>query len=399
MAFILYNFINPMRQHQDVDFWIKWSLQLKEFGLRNIYLGSTNYLPLYLYVLWIYTKLQGTAENIISNIHHLKGFVLIFDFLAATLIVSLVKDVSKRGFYFMLLVLNPIFTYNSFLWGQIDAIHSFFLLAAVVAAATGRTLWVFPLYILALNFKLHSIIFLPVVLVLLIPYLKDNSGRKKIFLGLLFAAMLQVAIILPFWSVGHLPRLVNVIFGSVDHYPKLSLDAHNIWYWLVNTDPSLTYDFIQLGPLTAKHWGLLLFFLLSAFLLLPLFIYNIRSLIRKEAALDKDQMLDIALLTGALVNMNFFFFCTQMHERYSHISMIFTAAFCMRNQKWISLILYFSAYILNHEKVFHYLAWTNYQTLIFQPKFISIIWAVFMMVMYIELYKKAVSGKILQKQY
>ena len=394
MAFVLYNFINPMRQHQDVDFWIKWCLQLKQFGLRNVYLGSTNYLPLYLYVLWMYTKLQGTAENIIGNIHHLKGFVLVFDFLAAGLIVSLVKDITKRGFYFMLLVLNPIFTYNSFLWGQIDAIHSFFLLAATVAAATKRVSWVFPLFVIALNFKLHSIIFLPLLAVLLIPYLNESVYRRKIILGLLISLFLQMAIILPFWSVGHLPRLINVIFGSVDHYPKLSLDAHNIWYWLVDTDPAITHDFIQLGPMTAKQWGLLLFFISSTILLLPVAVVNVKDLLRGESASNRHHIIDVALLTGAMVNMNFFFFCTQMHERYCHLSMIFTAAFCLRNRRWVWLILYFSAYILSQEKVFHYLAWTNYQTFIFQPRFISVIWAAFMLGMYAEIYKRLFSGRV-----
>lgn len=384
LTYIMYLFVLPKEMHADKWFWINWTKYMSEHGLRNVYSGPTDYLPLFHYVLWIYTKAQGSVENVVSNIYILKGISLIMDFLGAGLVVYLVKDVSKKWFYFFLLILNPLFIYNSYLWGQVDAYHSFFLLAACVAAVRGRIIWMMIAYLIAINFKLHSIVYLPVLGLLLLPWLNQKEIWKKLLTGLAIIVVIQCMIVYPFWSVGDLPKLINVVFQSVDHYPKLSLNAFNIWYWAVDEDPELVFDTIQFAGIAAKTWGFIFFFSASFVLLFPLLILNIRQLLKKVNISWSDQYLDIILLTGALVTMNFFFFCTQMHERYCHVSMIFTCAYCFRNQKWHWLGLYFFAYFLNMERVFPYLAWSNYKTLIFQPRFISVIWAIFMLGFYKE---------------
>jgi Gpi18-like mannosyltransferase len=388
LVYFMYIFILPKQSFEsDMWCWINWSIFIRENGLGAAYSGPTNYPPLFQYVLWAFAAIQGSNEAIVSNIYVLKAFPLIFDFLGAWMVIKLINREDMRWFYFFLLVLNPILIYNTLLWGQVDAVHSFFLLIGTVAAARGNILsagiWLF----LAINFKLQSVVYVPVIGLLLLPELVKRANILKIAYTLIILGFLQALVILPFWIQGEMHNLFRVVFGAVDYYPVISANAYNMWYWIVAGDVYAIKDNLILSGITAKSWGLILFGISSLILLFPLFYKILAHWFKGKLLPDKQQYLDIALIMGALVTMNLFFFATQMHERYSHIALLFTCAYALRHSKWLIFSLFFTAYFLNMEAVYRYLDWENYRTFIYEPGFVAAIYFLYMVLMYIDLYK------------
>jgi len=56
-------------------------------------------------------------------------------------------------------------------------------------------------------------------------------------------------------------------------------------------------------------------------------------------------------LTAALIGLIFFFFNTQMHERYSHYAFIFITVYAFSKRHYIPYILFSIAYLLNLDAV------------------------------------------------
>src|SRR5688572_26475874 len=91
----------------DIEFWISWAGYIFEHGLANVYqLEINNYNPLYHYILYLYGVLAGSMHNILHYIHYLKAFALVFDFAAAIIAASLIRNKQKRFMLSLLLLFN-----------------------------------------------------------------------------------------------------------------------------------------------------------------------------------------------------------------------------------------------------------------------------------------------------
>jgi len=77
------------------------------------------------------------------------------------------------------------------------------------------------------------------------------------------------------------------------------------------------------------------------------------------------------MLSGAVVALAFFFFNTQMHERYSHPALLFTAAYCFLTLRYVPFVLLSVAYFLSLENILRYMDLPTYGTLIFDTRFIA----------------------------
>ena len=343
-------------------------------------------MPLFQYFFWIFGCLQGSVKAIEENIYIIKAFPLIFDILGAWIICKRMANDEKRNIYFLLLLINPIFLYNSLLWGQVDAVHSFFILISCLFAIQGKIFNAIISFLIAINFKLQAIVYLPLIGLFLLPYLLDRKNISTLLTTLFSVVVLQLVIILPFWLNGGIKQLTSTVLGSFDSYGTLSANAFNIWQWIANDNTYHMMDDKIYWGLTAKFWGRILFYAFSIVLLLPLLLYQLNRVIGKAKVLGPDKLMDIGLIAGALVNMNLFFFCTGMHERYSHPTMLFTCAYAIKNKKWYLMILFLVAYFLNMEDVLRYLQWENYNTLIYDPRFVAALFFIFMSLMYKDLY-------------
>ena len=256
----------------------------------------------------------------------------------------------------MPVALNLALWYNTLLWGQYDAIPLFFVTAAIALAFTPHAGWALPCMLLAVFSKLQMAIFVPPLLVLLAT---THPLRRLVRVPYLTSlVVLPILIWLPFITKGHFTEaFLTPWTRGVDFYPNLSLHAYNLWYIITPGDPYSTSDKILMGGLSAKTWGLALFCTLSGLLIWKLFML-MRSRPRSSSPLHSSSLppyssLPFYLLTLALINFFFFFFCTQMHERYIHPAVWFASGAYMLTGRWWSMAVLSVAYVCNMEGVSH----------------------------------------------
>lgn len=392
--YVAYVFTMHKWGHQgDMMFWLNWSRYIYEHGFSNIYDNKEcNYLPAYLYVLWGHVKLQGNAIDIGDNLYTIKFFTLIFDFATAILAVRFVKNIEDKSFYFLLLMFNIAFIYNTVFWGQVDAIFTFFGFAALIFAIEQRVIWSILFAVIALNFKLQAIVFLPIIGLLLLPHFFFKNGIKKIITGLMLAIVFQIFILMPFILSGKLYQVGSVITNSVGFYPYPTVGAFNAWsLFLPNVSIEGMYelnDNTLVGFLSYKTIGQLLFLLSIIIAILPFCIYLWKKYIQHQIVYFP---LKNIFIIAALTALNFYFFNTEMHERYAHPAIISLAAYAFISKKFYPLLLGSLAYFLNMERICWYLNLHNdtYMSgLIFKPRLIAGLYLILIFALYILLYRK-----------
>jgi len=367
--------------------WQKWAEYSFSNGISNIYNSGTDYLPLYHYVLYIYAKLQGNIDAINNNIYDLKMVSIFFEFASSLILFKILKDHSgnfyKSILFSLFYLLNISVLYNSLIWGQIDGIMTFFVFSSIYFAYKKKIVLACSLYLLAINLKLQSIIFIPLIFILIFPLICKKENLKKLLLTLLWIIIFQIIIVSPFIFNEGLTKLWKVIFTSVDRYPVVSMNAYNMWYILLDGDLMKVLDSDKFIGISYKNWGLILFFISGFFALIPIFIQSVKIVLNKE---QKEISLKNIFIVGALIPLLFFFFNTQMHERYSHPMLVFLAGYAIIFKRPIPYILGSIAYFLNMDKVFGFFKF-NYGTFMFRGDFIAVIFLLVIVFLFIDLYK------------
>lgn len=370
----------------DMECWANWAWYIKQNGLGNIYFSGTDYPPLYHYFLTFFASLKGNEISIRGNIYELKYITLLFEFISIFLLFKFINK-EDRIFFFIFIMLNPAFFYNNIMWGQVDGILSCLLLGCFLLLINRKNTLGLLLYVLALNFKLQSIIYFPLIFFILLYNIADFKGLKYSLFVLLSIATLQLTIITPFIYSGSTSQLLDVIINSVDKYPVTSMNAYNCWFWFFDEHPIGVFDTGTFLHITYKSWGLLFFFVSSVLALLPLFLICISNLFEKNIGAIKN--LNVVFASAALVSVLFFFFNTQMHERYSHYALIFLAGYFAVTKNYFPFLLASCAYFLNMEDVLWALNFPNYDIVILNPVFISVIYCNLIIVLYYLIYKNS----------
>ncbi|OON68969.1 hypothetical protein B0919_09645 [Hymenobacter sp. CRA2] len=342
----------------DVWCWTVWAHYIHEHGLANVYeLDLNNYNPLYHYVLWAYVKLAGSAAAIEHYRHYLKAATVVFDLAGAWLVVTYAPHWRRRPYLLLALLLNPGYLYNTLVWEQMDAIWTFFVLAAVTLALRGRLVLSGLLYVLALNTKLQAIVFLPPLLLLWLP-VAARVPRRRLVEVVLVAALLQGLLLAPFvLGARHspLPRILQINFDSAGYFPYITMMAYNVWVLLMQKAAlqGTSDELIKLG-LSYRHWGVLAFCGAAALALLPLLGLSWRRLRSRTSWQPAD--MPVVLLALALVPLVFCYFNTEMHERYWHSGVVLLAAYAVRTGRYAAYVAASLAYLLNMESVLGYAA-------------------------------------------
>lgn len=394
MFYVAFVFLMHKWGHQgDMEFWIDWSKYIFNYGFVHVYDNKNcNYLPLYLYVLRFHTVIQGNLQDIQDNMYTIKYYTIIFDIIGAYLAVWFVKDEFKKLFYFVLLMLNVAYFYNTALWAQVDAIFTCFGFCAIILALEKKTVLSALSLLIALNFKLQALVFIPIVGLILLPQLISKEGIKKIVIAALIGFVIQLLILWPFISNDRMYQVMNVITGSVDKYPYPAVGAFNLWSLLLfNRTIEGMYDItdkVKFGFLTYKQIGSLLFFLGTIIAVFPLMQHLYKKYIKKEIT---SFPLSTIFLIAALIAFNFYFLNTQMHERYFHPAMISLAAYAFYSGRFFPFILGSVAYLINLERVCWYLAMHNdtyMKSFWMDQRFVAFLYLILMLFMYYLLYAK-----------
>ncbi|MCR5888778.1 hypothetical protein LRS06_13570 [Hymenobacter sp. J193] len=380
----------------DVDCWTRWATFIYENGLPNVYeLPDNNYNPFYHYVLWLYGKMMGSTGKIFHFRHYLKAFTLLFDFAGAILVSRFVAGAERRFILSLLLLFNIGYLYNTLVWEQVDAIFTFFALAAVVAALRRRTIASTLLYVLALNAKTQAIIFLPLLLLLWLPQWL-STGRRQVLPALGAAAGLQALLLFPFLVLARQdawPHIVNLNLHAADMYPFITMNAYNLW---VLIHPDGPFHFVSdwhdttvgAAGLTYRQWGMVCFMAALAIGLVPVALLSVRTFLSRQLpASSREQA--IIFLTGTLIPLLFTYFNTQMHERYWHSALLFLAAYSFLTRRYVLFVLLSFTYFLQLETMLHFLQLKNYKILFFHPWFLTGMFTLIMVGAYVSLYRLA----------
>ncbi len=375
-------FVLPDAGH-DKYFWITWTQDILNNGLGNVYQDeNVNNQPLILFMLKVFSLFQRNADSVgLVSVNWLKALVLPFDFLTLAVVIHILKRTGKPMMGFFVFFLNPAFWCNTVIWGQVDTIHTFFALAALVYAERGHWKWALVLMLVAVNFKLQAIIFFPLVAILCLPFIREK-GWKYLGIHLLAIIGIQALILLPFAISGTLFETIQALATrSVDKYPTLSRNAYNIWHYFVN-DPFNFPDSHTVFHVPLKYWGMTLFFTASAMVMLPLFLAVNNGAFEN---LKRNERLGTIFQVAALVTLAFFLFNTQMHERYVHPALLFSGLFMLLTKRPIVYMLVSIGYLLNMEAVMKYLRYfdslvgvnfNHTEWLIFWPEFIATLFLV-----------------------
>jgi len=378
LLFITYYALMPAGGHwSDMGLWRFWALHIYDHGLGQVYQSGTDYPPIYHYFLWIYTELQGTRLAVENHIGSLKYMTLVFDFVAGAYLVRLLRarvgSATERLALSLLFFLNIAYFYNTVIWGQVDGILACFIIASVYYAHQKRIVPALLFIVLATSFKIQAIVFLPLVGLMLVPVVIEKFSWRRLVIWICSVAVFQSVILLPFWLAGDLNLVFKVIFGSAERYPVVSMNAYNYWYWFFD-EPMMTSD------KGIRSIGLAFFFGLSAVALLPVVRNVYFRIARKEnSGTDLQQL----LLAGALCGLIFFFFNTQMHERYSHPAILLLAGYALLSGRFIGYLLVSIAYFLNMDGVLRHFdaAWLPYD-----PRAVAIIYLAAIVWLFAELY-------------
>jgi Gpi18-like mannosyltransferase len=384
--FLVYIFFLPTTGFElDIFCWREWTKFIFNNGLQNAYKSGTDYMPLMQYFMYGFGLIQGSIQNIESNINQIKIIPIAFDFLGGFILLKILQKKipsSKNRFYNSLFFfLNIAIFYNAIFWGQVDGVLSTLIFASIYFSIEKKIYLSYLFLVLAINFKLQAIIFIPVIILLTLPEVIRTKSKIIIILG--FIIGLQLIILLPFILNKDLPLIISVIHQSFSKYPVISMNSAGIWNFFVAGDLSHKPDSMLFLGLKLKTWGLAMFFVSSLFALLPLIKVCLNQVTNKHSY--NVSLNDILIICG-LIPMLFCFLNTQMHERYLHPALIFLVTYSILSRNFLPTILVCLAYTLNLEHAIQVLHLKTYGTLPFSRIFLAILYLISILLLFEKLY-------------
>ena len=219
----------------DIGTFKAWSHHLAERGPAAFYgAGFADYLPGYLYVLWVIGELNRLVRfNDPAFLFALKLPAAFADVATAWLIFAMGRRFGSPGALAISAsyLFNPGIIFNSAYWGQADAVGALVVLTGIALLDVASPVLVAALLAAGALIKPQSApVIVPAALYLVRTLSRPPSGppRWDVLLGAgLVALATLVLIIIPF---GLSPlRLISVLRVSLGVYPYSSVVAFNFW--------------------------------------------------------------------------------------------------------------------------------------------------------------------------
>lgn len=323
----------PLPEPGDFDltnFWLPWMNYGAQHGIIQLYLNgepTVNYPPFFVVLLVGLGKIYALME---PGLEHtaLQRVLIKLPGVAADIAVggslymavAQIKPQRRRTARLPLLaagvwMFNPAVICVSSIWGQVDSIHTLWVMTALLAAHHKRWGWSGVLMGLALLTKLQAVIVVPVV-----GLLAWRNGWRDLAHWSGAAASVFAAGVLPFVAGGAGQAMFDVYVGSVGFYPLLSMNAYNPWFiadlWARELLGYAVEDSMAIiWGITLRHLGLAL---LAGYTLVVLRILTRRWLAPSApSAPCAGAALQIGTFFAAgLLIFGFFMLATEMHERY-----------------------------------------------------------------------------------
>jgi Gpi18-like mannosyltransferase len=276
----------------DFSYWINAAAV---HGIRPFYnpnvSGFIDYPPFNVYIFWAFGSLAKALS--ISATSVVKWIPNLFDLATSLLIYIFVRK--QANFKTALLAtalysFNPAVIYNTAVWGQFDAIYTFFLLLSLMLALKSKPKLSAAAFAIGLLTKPQGIVLAPLIAFLIY---KKNGLKNLLFSVAVFAGTVFL-VILPFQWSNPVTFLGNIYFGAYGEYAVTSVNAFNLWglYGLWMPDGALYI------------LGLALF---GAFA-----IFTLYFLYKRFNASDEF----LAIFGAFMLFFAFFMLPTRIHERY-----------------------------------------------------------------------------------
>ncbi len=299
-------------------FLFPWIQDLSQYqGISGLAADIGDYTTPYRVFLMVLSKIGG------SKLHQIKMFSLVFDIVGAYFVMKIVelrsKSITMRTMSFILTLLAPTVFYNSAMWGQCDMMFTAFCLGGLYFALTNRGNLAVIMTSIAFCFKIQTIFFFPVIIILLL--VKKIRWRDLLW----FPLVLLVANLPSIFAGKGLSSIFSAYFIQVNEYPKLYLNIPSVWM-LVGSDSVRFESFNMIGIMLAGVAACSLIYL----------GYKYRYM------LDERRLISLAFISVLLIP----FLLPRMHERYFFAADILSILYFFYNKKrwFVPVVVIFTSY-------------------------------------------------------
>jgi Gpi18-like mannosyltransferase len=229
-------------------FLLPWYDFAQSHGLSSLGHTFTNYTPFYSYLLVAATAFHG----LLAPRYLIKGISFIFEFgcavMAARLVASNKESIYGPSVAFAAVWLAPTVLFNGAVWGQADAIWTFFILLSVYLIGKDRPRAGVLSFSIGFSVKAQAIFLSPLIFALVL--------RRTIhWLWLAAIPIVYLTVAAPAWLLGQsLTDIVRVYFSQAETFARLSMNAANLWLLV----PNRFYEFgVAFGLMISAAAGLL----------------------------------------------------------------------------------------------------------------------------------------------
>ena len=295
VSFLISVLLFPLKGYPiDTGDFISWINTAVKYGIRPFYnvAGFSDYPPFSVYIFWIFGSFAKAVGISTANI--VKVAPNLFDLATAALIYVFVRKQASFKTALIatsLYAFNPAVIYNAAVWGQYDAVYTFFLILSLMLALKSRPKLAAAAFAIGLLTKPQGIVLAPLIAFLIY----KKNGLKNLLLSVVVFAATFFLVILPFQWSNPFTFLSKIYFGGYSEYAYTSINAFNLWglYGLWVPDGGLLFIV-----------GLALF---GAFAVFTLYV-----LYKRFDASDEF----LAIFAAFMFFFAFFMLPTRIHERY-----------------------------------------------------------------------------------
>ncbi|OGG11336.1 hypothetical protein A2Z00_02590 [Candidatus Gottesmanbacteria bacterium RBG_13_45_10] len=271
----------------------------------------------------------------------------------------------------LIILFNPVFIFNSAIWGQMDSIVVLFFLLSVYFLEKKRMLWSMVCLTMSLFVKVFSIYTLPLFSIL---WWKLEKNKTTLLLGIMTSFLLSIGLVLPvslqplgwmYWYVTH---------SLIGEMTNITIFAMNFWWMLFRPfvtigDPGDMFSFssvhLNSAPLSSVTIYGVSLFTIAIIIFISFAVVLCFPLIRSKIVSSKELW-----KTFSLIALSAFLFLPQMHERYIYLALVLLGISVGFDRKLLPYYLLLSfcnmvnVYIVWHPmrlSFFPYEIWTNAQ--------------------------------------
>jgi Gpi18-like mannosyltransferase len=281
----------------DSDDFTYWFNHAATGGIRTFYdtVGFADYPPFNVYIFWFFGSIAKAFSASGINLNIVKLTPNLFDLGTALLIFFYVRKqttfipaLAATALY----TFNPAVIFNTAVWGQYDAIYTFFLITSLILAVKSKPELSAVTFAIGILTKPQAIALLPLIVFLIF----KKNGAKRLLTSVGAFAGTVFLVILPFQWSNPVTFLSNLYFTGFNYYHYTSINAFNLWGLVGMWVPDNYFSILGWAM-----FGALAFFVL----------YTLYKRFKVSVSTEY-----LAVFAAFMLFFGFFMLPTRIHERY-----------------------------------------------------------------------------------